>query len=539
MSSSTDETVPLLSHGSSETQTSKRWFTTTQKPTIFSIVPFLLLFTFFGGLVIVPTQQLFLRIVCRDIMHFETPYSDNLPPFAICAQNATVQAATAEWTVRFSTSASLPGLLSVPILISMSDRIGRVPILKLVVFSSLIGCLAVLAVAKLNLSLWWLVGVNMLQGIIGPGSASLMTIFAYISDCTRSADRTTSFAGIESLVFLSFSIAPFTGSLIVKLTDSLLSPFYVSFCGVLVAFAYLFLILPESLSPAIQKKQGNSAEDDSISGSQKIESPQTVISNIFGDLLRTLSIFTAPSRRSHLFIVILFFALYLCFSAMSYCYILYTAYRFGWESYEDGQFLLFAAAVRIMYMGGVLPFVLRVFSKPFVGKPNENMERTKLEVKIVRIALLMTAIGYIGLALATKSWMFFAIAFADGFGTAALPTARGLISRSTPSHLQGKLFSFLGFVEEVAKVTSPVIFGYIYSNSVLMGYPNIIFGAVTLVYVFAFLILFGWHDKNGDMKGWFDLRKFVIEDERYAFKDMIGNEQPDDGREEEVEINVA
>ncbi|KAJ3293059.1 hypothetical protein HK104_004755, partial [Borealophlyctis nickersoniae] len=62
--------------------------------------------------------------------------------------------------------------------------------------------------------------------------------------------------------------------------------------------------------------------------------------------------------------------------------------------------------------------------------------------------------------------------FADGFGSIARPTVRGLLSRTVPKRMQGRLLSGLQLVEQIALVFASILFPTVWAKTVKTATPN-------------------------------------------------------------------
>ena len=122
---------------------------------------------------------------------------------------------------------------------TLSDRVGRKPVLLLCTVCSAIGSIGTLIVCELNLPLWVLFPVMIVAGAGGTIGAFNAALFAHTADRSDAQHRGASFAVLESSIFLGSTVAPLIGS---KLQDvSSGAPFiaaFVTFMLTLVAITF-------------------------------------------------------------------------------------------------------------------------------------------------------------------------------------------------------------------------------------------------------------------------------------------------------------
>ncbi|XP_078313408.1 proton-coupled folate transporter-like [Crassostrea virginica] len=110
------------------------------------------------------------------------------------------------------------------------------------------------------------------------------------------------------------------------------------------------------------------------------------------------------------------------------------------------------------------------------------------------IAVIGTATSVAMLILFGKapSDIYLYIAAAVGcFGMAAIPILRGIMSKMTPSHKQGVLFGSISVVENICNLTSSVMAGAIYSETVgfYRGTAYLVFAGFITVALLLLLVI--------------------------------------------------
>jgi len=135
-----------------------------------------------------------------------------------------------------------------PIWGSLSDRIGRKPVLMIGVFGNAIAQL----LFGLSTQLWMLFAARALAGMLSV--ATLPTAMAYISDSTTYKNRSGGMGMIGAAMGIGMVLGPGMGGVLAKL--SLSFPFFLASALSLLALALIFIFLPEApKSPQAQEEK--------------------------------------------------------------------------------------------------------------------------------------------------------------------------------------------------------------------------------------------------------------------------------------------
>ncbi len=101
-----------------------------------------------------------------------------------------IQASTARLNVFIALAATIPSILTSILLGANCDYIGRKPLIVLPFIGKVIRYFILTAVAYYNLSDTWIILAIMFDGVFGTSGLSLLSSFAYVSDCTDKKQRT-------------------------------------------------------------------------------------------------------------------------------------------------------------------------------------------------------------------------------------------------------------------------------------------------------------------------------------------------------------
>ena len=143
-------------------------------------------------------------------------------------------------------AASLMEFIFAPVWGSVSDGVGRKPILVLGVFGYALSMM-LLGLAK---EVWMLFIARGLVGILS--SATYPAAMAYIGDITSEEERGGGMGTLGAAMGLGIIIGPAVGGLLA--TDSLSMPFFLSSVFSLLALVLIVTLLPESLPKVLSKR---------------------------------------------------------------------------------------------------------------------------------------------------------------------------------------------------------------------------------------------------------------------------------------------
>jgi hypothetical protein len=122
--------------------------------------------------------------------HLISTTTSKYPISTTMSPNDRVQESTARLNVYLSLAATIPAILTSILLGTNCDRIGRKPLIILPYIGKIIRYFIFTAIAYYNLSDLWIILTIMLDSAFGTTGLSLLTSFAYVSDCTNEKTRT-------------------------------------------------------------------------------------------------------------------------------------------------------------------------------------------------------------------------------------------------------------------------------------------------------------------------------------------------------------
>jgi MFS transporter, DHA1 family, tetracycline resistance protein len=348
-------------------------------------------------------------------------------------------ARAADITGYFGFAWNLMQFLFLPVLGAWSDRFGRRPII-------LISCLGLgldyifMALAP---SLRWLFVGRLISGIT---ASNVSTAFAYITDITPPADRAKKFGMLGAAFGVGFVIGPAVGGLLGNY--NLRAPFWAAAGLSLANFLYGVFVLPESLP---REKRAKSAWH-------------------MANPLGSLTLLRSHPELAGLSIVVTLY--YLAHQSLQNVFVLYTEYRYGWNTRDVGISLGVVGVCAVIVSGGLVG--------PYVKKLGERFSLVS--------GLFYGFLGFAGFGLARRGWaVLAAIPFIALWGVAG-PAIQSLMSQRVDASSQGKLQGAVNSLRAVTGMIGPVLFTQVFSAAIqqnarihLPGAPYYLAGALLIL----------------------------------------------------------
>lgn len=306
-----------------------------------------------------------------------------------------------------------------PIFGSVSDRIGRRPVLFWSIIGSGIGYMMIGFAGSLAM----IVAGRILGGITG---ANLSTAQAYIADVTTRENRAKGM-GLFGMAFgLGFILGPALSGVLSKFGHEV--PFLVAGALSFGNAALLYFILPESrkVGDVLPERKGRIA-----------------------DLLDSIR----DSRFASL--TLQYFLLVVAFSMMNTAFPFYTNFSFGYDVERTGYVLAYVGFLAVIMQGMLL------------GRLSKRFGEQKLVIAGVAILLL----SFLAVPYVTKDsyglvgLLIGAAGFAIGNGLSS-PALTALASKTAQEHEQGKALGMMQSAASLSRAVGPLLTGVLINNAV-------------------------------------------------------------------------
>jgi len=336
-------------------------------------------------------------------------------------------------------TAALTEFLFGPIWGSISDRVGRRPILMIGMFGYALSMLAFGFATKL----WMLLVFRALSGILS--SATMTTTMAYIGDSTSEKSRGGGMGILGAVGGAGAVIGPGIGGLLAG--GSLSTPFFVSALMSLLSLLLIALLLPESLPLEARTAQG-----------QKIKLFR------FNELWRAL---TGPIG------LLLLLAFLATFGTSNFesVFGLYMLRKLDYGPEQVGGILTLVGAIALVGRGLLTGFVTEHWGEPTV----------------IKTSLIVGAVGFILLLLANT---YVTVLLTTGIFTCSItflrPSIHSLTSKRTTVG-QGTSMGLSNSFVSLGRVFGPVVAGIVFDIN-----PNLPYISGALILLAVFLLSLTW-----------------------------------------------
>lgn len=319
-----------------------------------------------------------------------------------------------------------------PIVGGLSDQYGRRPVL----LGSLFGFGIDYILLAFAPTLGWLFLGRIIAGVMG---ASFTTAGAYIADISTPENRAQNFGMIGAAFGLGFIIGPVIGGFLGDFGPRM--PFIVAAGLTLLNWLYGFFVLPESLAK---------------------ENRRTF------DISRANPIGTLMSLWKYKVVKGLFIALAfvnVSSHAVQSNWSFYTIEKFQWTPRLIGISLGVVGLVFAIVQGGLIRVII----------PKLGQQRS------VYFGLALYALGFLLYAIATQSWMMYAVTIIYCLGGIAGPALQGIMSTAVPPNAQGELQGGFTSLMSLASIFGPLIMNGVFSYFISDDTPYYFPGAAMLL----------------------------------------------------------
>lgn len=294
-----------------------------------------------------------------------------------------------------------------PILGALSDAYGRRPVLLL----GFCGLGLTFFATGLSTAIWMLIAVRLVGGAMQANSA---VCNAYVADITPPEERARRFGLLGAMFGVGFIVGPVMGGLLGAITLQL--PFFVAGALAMVNWLYGYFVLPESL-PEERRRPFHWRQANPLTS------------------LRALAKLSGVGRLVAV-VALVGLAQFVMFTS----WVLYTTFKFGWGSQQNGWSLAAVGLMALIVQGFLLGRLLKHFSLR----------------RLAVVGLLSSTVAYVLWGAATQGWMMYAVIFLNILGFTVTASLQSIISSAAGPHNQGQIMGAVNSVNNLASVFAPL-----------------------------------------------------------------------------------
>jgi len=306
-----------------------------------------------------------------------------------------------------------------PVLGRLSDRYGRRPILLISLIGSAVGYFVIGLAETLTIVF---VG-RVLSGITG---ASISTAQAYIADVTTRENRAKGMGLFGAMFGLGFILGPAMAGILSKFGVHV--PFYFAAVLSIVNAVALYFFLPETVKPG---------------ATNEVRSAN-----------RIAMLFESLREREFRVVNILYFLLITAFSIMTYAFVLFTAYRYGYNAEQNGYLFAFVGVISVIGQGLLFERLVRRFGEATLT----SIGCTMMVISLFAFPFLGPQFGGLGLLLVTCAVLSIGNSFAS-------PSLTSLASKISSEEKQGSAMGIMQSGASLARAVGPMIGGVLLNNA--------------------------------------------------------------------------
>jgi MFS family permease len=420
-----------------------------------------------------------------------------------CDSNSEVSAKVSLFMLSMNLTVGILSAITAPKLARLSDRHGRRRLMAIASIGGIISEAITIIAAKFPNSVDYRVLIvgSTFDGLAGSFTLGSILSQAYTSDCTVPSKRAVYIGYIHACLFTGLALGPLLAGYVVKWTGSLLSIFYIVL-GCHVTFAlFIGFVVPESLSA---RRQLLAHEKHRKEQEAHPERNGTWLSSLrSSNPLEPLHILwprhNGTSKKLRINLVALAAMDTIIMGSMMAAgavVMLYTKFMFHWENFELSIFVSTLSSVRVIILLGIFPVVnhfIRV--RPAARRSREtgtpvsekNAGADRLDIWVLRVAIISDMLGAVGYALVRTEPLFFASGMMTAIGGLGSATVQAALTKHVPPSRTGQILGAVGMLNALSRVIGPVIFNGLWALTV-GSYPQASF--VMMASLFALALLF-------------------------------------------------
>ncbi len=383
--------------------------------------------------------------------------------------------------------------ISSPRIGSLSDRVGRKPLIAFTALGLLFGDIISVAAAWAphSISVYWVLLEFAIGGLTGSFGATMAIMQSYVSDCVTGEVRASIFAQIHACMFLGQALGPPAGALFIRWIGKgdLLSVIYAA--TICHAFFIVFVLFGIKETVRVKRHEPSAVAHPKISIQERVK-------KVLGhcNLLRPLQIFRPPRDGSNaiarhnlpLLAIVDGVAFGVQLGLISLL-VLYSEQRFGWRTMETSLFVSVTNITRAVVLMCALPLLVHLFSRREEAidesADEEVLKEPKgspwLSVWTIRATVLFDTISHIGFALSSSATPYIVSGVLAAAACPVSPVAQSLMTTYADPSRYGELLGTVSLCHALVRSVVPALMQLTWSVTV-NNEPSAVFWGLAVLF---------------------------------------------------------
>jgi MFS family permease len=424
-----------------------------------------------GGTFVVPEFNANLALVChqRYAPSNSRPDLSLMGELELCLGDKNAQADVSRLIVYCQFTAGILSAITAPILGSLSDRIGRKPILALSTTGILLYNAMMLLILRYPDAIdvrWILVGYA-LEGLGGTYITAIAASQVYITDVSSPRDRATLFSYIQACTSLAQAVGPLIAGILIAWINSFEGLYWISFASYLLLTLLAIFVLPESRW-ARSNDETRISLDNSRMGENTLQQVYSSCKSLWE---------CSANRRANLVILAIIeqfvFAVMTCLPPLQMAY---SSYIFHWRPTTQSFYMALVNTWSILVLVVLFPVIMSVVRRQIRRKRNRTHSTVfnTGELGAIRTSLTLQILGYAGVALTRSPAWFIFCSLIFACGNPVMPLLTSSLTAHVPSEHSGQLLGMLSFLHAIGRITIPTALNATFSVTIGL-FPQALF----------------------------------------------------------------
>jgi MFS family permease len=449
------------------------------------------IYEFIFGVLVVPEFNSTFALICHQRYSPSQTHGDRPRDLSAeleqCFANTHAQSDLSRFLIYGQVTAGLLGAFSAPILGSLSDRVGRKPILACTVIGPLLHEILVVIILRHPDSIdmhWLLVGYAM-EGLSGTMIAASSTSQTYITDLTPCSARARWFSYLQASFSFAGAVGPLIASLLLTMPDPFQLIYWLAIGSHLSLLVFVLFALPESRNP-------DSSRRPDPEGVTLEQPPGESYVRVFLASLKPIWESKGFRNKNMIILAGMDMIMFGNMIGLAPLQLAYPAFLFNWQPTTQSFFMSISYSWSVLVLVILFPPIMAWFRRRNrrEGVPNLLTASNSGELGAIQVNLVLQMIGYMGIALSRAPSHFVVSSFVVASTISINPLLTSCLTAHVPDYQSGQLLGVLSFLHAIARIVIPALLSATYSMTVgifpapLFMFLSIVIGGLFLASIY-------------------------------------------------------